>query len=69
MMAVGVEDGLKYIFTKSPLMSRIATRAEFMQCDITYDEMRGFPYIFNALYSIYPHGVDGNGACKIGQAR
>ena len=39
-MAAGVEDGIKFIFTMSPLMSRVAAGAEFMQYDITYDEFR-----------------------------
>ena len=30
-------------------MSRIATEADFLQCDITYDDCRDFPYLFNAV--------------------
>ena len=30
-------------------MVKIADSAEFMQCDITYDETREYPYLFNAL--------------------
>ena len=48
-MAAGVEDGIKFIFTMSPLMSRVAAGAEFMQYDITYDEFREYSYIFNAV--------------------
>ena len=33
----------------SPLMSRVAAGAEFMQCEITYDEFREYSYIFNAV--------------------
>ena len=34
----------------SPLMSRVAEFiAEFMQCDITYDQFREYSYIFNAV--------------------
>ena len=40
------------IFTMSPYMSRIATEADFLQCDITYDDCRDFPYLFNAVYSL-----------------
>ena len=32
-----------------PLMSKVATAADFMQCDITYDECIEFPYLFNAV--------------------
>ncbi len=41
--AVGIEDGIRYVFTMSPLMSKVATEADFMQCDITYDESREYP--------------------------
>ena len=49
LMAAGVEDGIKFIFTMSPLMSRVAAGTEFMQCDITYDEFREYSYILNAV--------------------
>ena len=40
---------MKYIFTMSPLMGKIASQSEFIQCDITYDDMKDYPYIFNAV--------------------
>ena len=33
----------------TPLMIKVADIAEFMQCDITYDETREYPYLFNAV--------------------
>ena len=30
-------------------MNRIADNADFMQCDVTYDETREYPYFFNAV--------------------
>ena len=35
LCAAGIEDGIR---TMSPLMLKVATAADFMQCDITYDE-------------------------------
>ena len=33
----------------SPLMSKVATGAEFMQCDVTYDECQEYRYLFTAV--------------------
>ena len=41
LVSAGIEKGIKYIFTMTPLMMKVANSAEFMQCDITYDETRG----------------------------
>ena len=41
-----MEEGIRYIFTMSPLM---ASEAEFIQCDITYDDLQEYPYTFNAV--------------------
>lgn len=30
-------------------MAKIASEAEFMQCDITYDDLSDYPYLFNAV--------------------
>ena len=49
LVSAGIEDGVNYIFTMTPLMIKVANRAEFMQCDITYDETREYPYLFNAV--------------------
>ena len=49
LVSAGIEDGINYIFTMTPLMIKVANSAEFMQCDITYDETREFPYLFNAV--------------------
>ena len=49
LVSAGFEDGINYIFTMSPLMIQIASGADFMQCDITYDETRDYPYLFNAV--------------------
>ena len=49
LVSAGIENSIKYIFTMSPIMTRIATSADFIQCDVTYDESREYPYLFNAV--------------------
>ena len=49
MCAAGIEDSIQYVFVMSPLMSKLVAGADFMQCDITYNETREYPYIFNAV--------------------
>ena len=50
LVAAGIEDGIKFIFTMTPLMAKIAAVSEFIQTDITYnDESREYPYLFNAV--------------------
>ena len=53
LCAAGIEDSIQYIFVMSPLMSKLAAGANFMQCDITYNETREYPYIFNAVVFNY----------------
>ena len=33
----------------TPLMMKVANSAEFMQCDVTYDETSEYRYLFNAV--------------------
>ena len=33
----------------SPTMTKVACGADFIQADITYDDCREYPYIFNAV--------------------
>ena len=49
LISSGIEYGIKFIFTMSPYMSKIAIEADFLQCDITYDDCREYPYLFNAV--------------------
>lgn len=49
LVAAGIEDGIKFIFTMTPLMAKIAAASEFIQTDVTYDESRDYPYLFNAV--------------------
>ena len=36
------------IYTMSPYMSKVAIEADFLQCDITFDDCSDYPYLFNA---------------------
>jgi len=49
LVSAGIENSIKYIFTMSPIMTRVATSADFIQCDVTYYESREYPYLFNAV--------------------
>lgn len=49
LVSAGIENGIKFVFTMSPLMADVASRADFIQCDITYDNCKDYPYIFNAV--------------------
>ena len=49
LVAAGIEDGIRFIFTMTPLMAKIAAASEFIQTDVTYDESRDYPYLFNAV--------------------
>ena len=37
------------VFVHAPYM---ASKADFLQCDITYDDCKEYPFLFNAVYSI-----------------
>lgn len=50
LVASGIEEGIKYIFTMSPTMVKVATEADFVLCDITYDDCRECPYIYLMLW-------------------
>ena len=49
LISVGLEGGVKFIFTMSPLMATVAANSEFIQTNITYDNSKDYPYIFNAV--------------------
>ena len=48
LISAGIESGIQYIFTMNPLMSEILSKAEFIETDITYNETKEYPYLFNA---------------------
>ena len=55
-LSADLEGGVKFIFTMSPLMATVAASSEFIQTalpmiilNITYDNSKDYPYIFNAI--------------------
>ena len=42
LVASGLENGIKFIFTMSPIMAKVASEADFIQCDITYDSCKDY---------------------------
>jgi len=50
LVSAGIENGIQYIFTMNinPLMSEILLKAEFIEADITFNETKEYPYLFNA---------------------
>ena len=49
MLSAGIDGKIKFIFTMSLLMTKVATESDFVQCDITCDECQQYPYVFNAV--------------------
>ena len=49
MLSAGIDGKIRFVFITSPLMTKVATESDFIQCDITYDECKEYPYIFNAV--------------------
>ncbi len=47
LRAAGVEDGVKYIVVMSPLMAKVLSVSPFIEADITFDENKEYPYMFN----------------------
>ena len=44
--------------TMNPLMSKILAHAEFVEADITFNETKEYPYVFN-MVAFNNNGVDG----------
>ena len=49
LVSAGIENGIRYILTMNPLMSSLLARAEFVEADITSNESREYPYLFNSV--------------------
>ena len=56
LLSAGIENGIQYIFTMSPLMSEILSKAESIEAEIIYNETKEYPYLFNVT-DIYNHGL------------
>ena len=46
--SAGMEEGMKYVLVMSPLMSITLASSQFIETDITYNETKEYPYLFNA---------------------
>ena len=46
MLSAGIDRKIRFVFTMSPPMTKVATESDFIQCDITCKEL---PCIFNAV--------------------
>ena len=51
MLSAGIDGKIRFVFIMSPLMTKVATESDFIQCNITYDECKEYPYIFNAAFN------------------
>ena len=40
MLSAGIDGKIRFVFIMSPLMTKVATESDFIQCDITYDECK-----------------------------
>ena len=49
LRSVGIEDGVKYLLTMSPLMCDVFTTADFIESDVTYDENTEYRYLMNVV--------------------
>lgn len=47
LRSAGMEDGIKYVVVMIPLMAQILASAAFIQADVTFNENREYPYLFN----------------------
>ena len=53
LVAAGIENGIQFIFCMSPFMSSLLAESEFVEADITYNETREYPYLFNMVAFSY----------------
>ena len=47
--SAGIEGVIKYIFTMNPFQCKVLSTAEFIECDLTYNESIEYRYLFNAV--------------------
>ena len=48
-LSTGIDGKIRFVFIMSPLMTKVAAESDFIQCNITYNECKDNPYIFNAV--------------------
>ena len=49
IVSAGLENGIKFIFCANPLMTDLLSKSDFVEADITYNETREYPYLFNMV--------------------
>ena len=49
LVSAGIDNGIHYIFTMNPLMAEVLSKAEFIEADITFNETKEYPYLFNVV--------------------
>ena len=49
LISAGIDNGIRYIFIMNPLMSEVLSKAEFIEADITFNETKEYPYLFNVV--------------------
>ena len=49
LVSAGIEGGIQYIFTMNPFQCKVLSTAEFIECDLTYNESIEYRYLFNAV--------------------
>ena len=43
MLSADIDEKIRFVFTISPLMTKVVTESNFIQCDITYDKCKQYP--------------------------
>ena len=51
MLSAGIDGKIRFVFIMSPLMTKVVTESDFIQCDITYDECKSIPIFLMLLHS------------------
>ena len=67
LISARLEGGVKFIFTMSPLMAKVAANSQFIQTDITYDISKDYLHFQSCSVQFYINGMDGDWTCKTGQ--
>ena len=49
LVSAGIENGIRFVFCANPLMNEILAQSEFIEADITYNETKEYPYLFNMV--------------------
>ena len=53
MLPADIDGKIRFVFIMSPLMTKVAIESDFIQCDITYDECKQYPYILHLIPQLW----------------